>query len=191
MHTENDQHKPESDRDSKGLSDTLHDLKQDLLTYVERRFELFIIQVTDPVARFLSGIIQQLFGLLLFFAGFMFAWAALALFLSELLNSYIVGLVVAAAPLILSGYLLFIRKPRFLYRIMHANLVSQIFDHIHVEPESQDGQKRTEAKRTYHNPNNSVEKAQSKGSSSHTSANVASDPSDRTHSDSQKDGVQP
>lgn len=126
--TEDAHGKTSSDRDPKGISETLHDLKRDLLSYLEKRFELFVIQVTDPVARFISGLFQQLFGLLVVFSGILFIWTALAIYLSELLNSYVLGFLSAGVPLVLVGVLLFVRKPGLLFRFIHAHLTSQIVE---------------------------------------------------------------
>jgi uncharacterized membrane protein YqjE len=125
---------------SKTLAESLQDIKRDLFSYVEKRVELLVIQLTEPFAAIISRLFQQVIGFLIALVGFIFVWGAIALLLSQLLDSTVIGFLVAGAPLFLIGSFLFFRKPGVLQRFMHANMVDQIMDNLKfTDSDSQKG----------------------------------------------------
>jgi len=125
-----------SDSDPKRVSETLHDLKTDLFSYIEKRLELFVIQITEPFAGLIARLFQQVFGFMIALVGVFFVWGALALLLGEYFNSLVLGLLVAGLPLLFIGALLFSTKPGFLHRLIHSNLVDQVMDSLTTEDKS-------------------------------------------------------
>ncbi len=123
--------KQSTEPESKRISEIIQNLKKDLLTYLEKRIELIVIQITDPAAQFISGLLQQFFGVLIFFAGFIFLWVALALYLAEVLNSTVGGFLASGIPLLLIGAVFIFRKPGILYSSIHSRLTSQLMEAFH------------------------------------------------------------
>lgn len=119
-----------SESNSKSLSESLQGIKRDLLSYLDKRVEYLVIQLTEPFAALFSRLFQQIIGFLIALVGLIFIWGAFALLLSQLFDSTVIGFLVAGIPLFLIGYLLFFRKPGVLQRFMHSNMVDQVMESL-------------------------------------------------------------
>jgi uncharacterized membrane protein YqjE len=85
------------------LGDKLKDLSTDLRQYMETRLELFVIDISEHVTKWVSLSIQKWLGILLLASGVQLAMIALGIYLGELLDSYSLGFLIVSLPLLLLG----------------------------------------------------------------------------------------
>lgn len=119
---------PKSGFDS--LNEQFHRLRADISLYVEKRIELLLLTLTEPLSKAVAGLFQQALALLFFFTASIFVWVALALYLSELLDSMALGFLIGSLPLFLVASLFFRRPVSVLQRSVQSGMMESLLDSI-------------------------------------------------------------
>lgn len=109
---------------------------KDFKTYVENRIQLLMISLTEQVSFLLAESLQKIIGVASLAVGFLFAWFALAFYLSELLESLALGFLAAAIPLLLFGYIFSKIGYKPLSKKFQHSLLKKMSESFEVLPEN-------------------------------------------------------
>lgn len=82
-------------------------LVRDLKVYIENRLKLFTITISEQISAVIAVSIQKIMALLLAIAGMLILWMALGFYLGGLVGNTSLGFLIAAAPLLLLGFVLY------------------------------------------------------------------------------------
>jgi len=110
------------------ISTGIREISRDLRKYVEKRLELFSLTISEQLSFILADSIQQIAGLLLFAGGFYFLWMALGFYLGELLESYSLGFLLAALPLMFGGVLFLKIQPAGLTKKIQSDILTKMME---------------------------------------------------------------
>lgn len=111
---------------------------KDIKSYVDSRLELFTISIAGKIASTISASIQKTMGILLLAVGALFLWAALGLFLGDLLDNNALGFLLSSLPLLLFGLILFKRSSKGLEAKIQSDIIKKIRPEILINEESKD-----------------------------------------------------
>lgn len=100
-----------SGRDSDQLGQRFKAISSDLKLYIEKRVELFLLNIGEHMSRVMAESIQKTAGILMLFGGLVCLVVALAIYLGDLLGNESLGYVLVSLPLLLAGLLFFYLKP--------------------------------------------------------------------------------
>ena len=99
-----------SDYDS--LADNLKKLPGEFKALIEKRIELFTLEMGERISRLIANAIYRITGILFLSLGLILILFAASNFIGKLLDSDGLGFVIVAAPILLVGLMLFFRRPR-------------------------------------------------------------------------------
>ena len=108
-------------------------ISADLKQYVEKRMELFAIQLGEQLSGILAESIQKLSGVIFLLGGVILALIALALWLGELLESNSLGFLIVSLPLLLIGLLFSASRPRSVSRSIRKQLMIRFYAAIEAQ----------------------------------------------------------
>lgn len=104
----------------------LKSISDDIRLYVEKRMELFALNISEQVSFILADSIQRLMGILLIAFGILIAWFALSYYLSELVESYSLGFLISSFPLIAGGIIFLKVKPKSITRKIQSGIIHEV-----------------------------------------------------------------
>lgn len=119
---------PENDRDS--VQDAVKRLPGEVRQILEKRVELFALDVSEGVSIILSRILFIIFGSIAVGIACLFLLMSLSYYLGQLLDNTALGYFLTAMPLILLGVAMFYHRPKVLYRAMKVWFIHQFVDLI-------------------------------------------------------------
>lgn len=109
---------------------------KDFKTYIENRIQLFMISITEQVSYLFADSLQKIIGIVVIAIGSLFAWFSLAYYLSELLESFALGFLAAAIPLLLFGYIFSKVGYKPLVKKFQHSLLNKMSEHFEILPEN-------------------------------------------------------
>ncbi len=109
---------------------------KDFKTYIENRIQLLMISVTEQVSYLFADSLQKIIGIASMAVGFLFAWFALAYYLSELLQSLALGFLAAALPLLIFGFIFYKVGYKPLVKKFQRRLLKKMAKSFDVLPEN-------------------------------------------------------
>ncbi|MEX0661167.1 MAG: hypothetical protein WD381_08275 [Balneolaceae bacterium] len=109
---------------------------KDFKTYIENRIQLTMISLTEQVSYLFADSLQKIIGIVAMAMGFLFAWFALAYYLSGLLESFALGFLVAALPLLLFGYIFSKVGYKPLVKKFQHGLLKKMSENFEILPEN-------------------------------------------------------
>lgn len=109
---------------------------KDFKTYIENRIQLIMISLTEQVSYLFAESLQKIIGIASMAIGFLFAWFALAYYLSALLESLALGFLAAAIPLLLFGYIFSKVGYKPLAKKFQHSLLDKMSESFEVLPEN-------------------------------------------------------
>lgn len=105
-------------------------LGEDLKLYIEKKIQLLLIRITDDISFLLANSIQRVIGILFVFSGALFAWLALAFYLSELWQSNSLGFLAAAIPPFIAGFFIGKYKSFKLSKKIQTIMIKKLLNEI-------------------------------------------------------------
>lgn len=117
---------------------------EDLKLYIENKVQLLLIRLTDDISFLLANTIQRIVGILFVFCGVLFAWLALAFYLSELLQSNSLGFLVAAIPPLIAGFFIGKYRSKKLSKKIQAMMIKKLLDEIESNPSDDESNAHTD-----------------------------------------------
>lgn len=108
------------------LGDKLKNLSGEIKHYIETRMEIFLIEISENLTEWAAQSIQKGLGILLLSSGFVFALAALAIYLGEILDSISMGFLIVSAPLLLIGLIFTITGSKFLSKSIQQQFMKSV-----------------------------------------------------------------
>ena len=100
-----------SGRDTDQLGQRFKTITSDLKLYIEKRVELFLLNIGGHMSRLMAESIQKMVGILLLFGGLVCLVVALAIYLGDVLGNESLGYVIVSLPLLITGLMFFYLKP--------------------------------------------------------------------------------
>jgi hypothetical protein len=110
------------------ISEGIKEISRDVRLYVEKRFELFSLSISEQISFILADSLQRAIGILLLGSGGFFLWMALGFYLGELLQSNSLGFLIASLPLLLSGFLFLRIHPVSVTKKIQSDILKQMLD---------------------------------------------------------------
>lgn len=123
-----------SKTEREGIED--NHIGRDFKTYIENRIQLVMISVTEQVSYLFADSLQKIIGIAAMAIGFLFVWLALAFYLSELMESFALGFLVAALPLLLFGYIFSKVGYKPLVKKFQHRLLNKMTENFQILPEN-------------------------------------------------------
>ena len=113
------------ERDTDRLGQRFKTITADLKLYIEKRIELFLLNVGEHTSRLMAESIQKIAGILLLFGGLVCLVVALAIYLGDVLGNESLGYVIVSLPLLIMGLLFFYLKPDSLRQNLQGHFESE------------------------------------------------------------------
>lgn len=110
------------------ISEGIKEISDDLRLYVEKRFELFSLSISEQISFILADSLQRAIGFLLFAGGGLFLWMAFGFYLGELLQSNSLGFLIASLPLLLAGFLFLRIHPVSVTKQIQSDILKQMLE---------------------------------------------------------------
>lgn len=110
----------------KDLGQIFNELKSDLSTYAELKFELLKLNTYERAGKLVGLLSYGLVALILIFFATLFLFLALGILLGQVLNSYAAGFAIVGVIYLLSIGLLMVFKERFTAKV--TNVVIEALD---------------------------------------------------------------
>lgn len=127
-HSSKDDPRESQPRGSESFSSQFHTLRKDLGAYIEKRIELVLLTLTEPLSKAIAGVLQQSLAVLFFSFGLLFVGIALALLIAEQIGSYVAGFLIVSLPLLLLGFLFYRRTIGGLQRSVQAGMMESLLE---------------------------------------------------------------
>lgn len=108
------------------ITEGIKEISRDVRLYVEKRFELFSLSISDQISFILADSLQRVIGFLLLAGGGFFLWMALGFYLGELLQSNSLGFLIASLPLLISGFLFLRIHPASVTKKIQTDILKQM-----------------------------------------------------------------
>ena len=103
-------------------------VSNELKDYVETRFELLVLNISDKVTMWIGEAIQQLVGFAVLGLGLLFAMIALGFYVSELVSNQALGFAIVSAPVLLIGLIMVLIKPKGIARGIQSQFMAEVLD---------------------------------------------------------------
>jgi len=110
------------------ISEGIKEISRDVRIYVEKRFELFSLTISEQISFILADSLQRVIGFLLLAGGFIFLWLALGFYLGELLQSNSIGFLLSSLPLLIAGFLFLKIQPVSVTKQIQSDILKQMMD---------------------------------------------------------------
>jgi len=110
------------------ISEGIKEISRDVRLYVEKRFELFSLTISEQISFILADSLQRVIGFLLLAGGFIFLWLALGFYLGELLQSNSIGFLLSSLPLLIAGFLFLKIQPVSVTKQIQSDILKQMMD---------------------------------------------------------------
>ncbi|MDZ7715457.1 MAG: phage holin family protein [Balneolaceae bacterium] len=114
-----------SGRDSDQLGQRFKAISSDLKLYIEKRVELFLLNIGEHMSRLMAESIQKTAGILMLFGGLVCLVVALAIYLGNILDNESLGYIIVSLPLLVIGLLFFYLKPDSLRQSIQDHFESE------------------------------------------------------------------
>ena len=108
------------------LSQRIKQTTNELKDYLETRFELLVLNVSERVTLWIGETVQQLIGFTILGAGILFGLFALAFYLGEFFESTALGFAVVSAPILILGLILTVIKPKRIARNIQNQFMNDV-----------------------------------------------------------------
>ncbi|MEX0681088.1 MAG: phage holin family protein [Balneolales bacterium] len=122
----------------------LKKLPGELKALIEKRIELFTIEVGERITNLIAHAFYRLSGIILLALGLILILFAASNFIGGLLESEALGFLVVAIPVLLLGILLFIRRPRFLVKATRDKMLTHFLKDLSEQLNSIDTEEESE-----------------------------------------------
>ncbi len=122
------------------ISEGIKEISRDVRLYVEKRFELFSLTISEQISFILADSLQRVIGFLLLAGGGFFLWLALGFYLGELLQSNSLGFLLSSLPLLIAGFLFLKIHPVSVTKQIQSDILKQMvdaMDMISIETDSE------------------------------------------------------
>jgi len=133
------------------ISEGLKEISRDVRIYIEKRFELFSLSISEQISFILADSLQRVIGILLLAGGVFFLWMALGFYLGEVLQSNSFGFLLASLPLILAGILFLKIHPVAITHQIQSDILKQMLiamDMISIDADFKKDKKEKEETNT-------------------------------------------
>ncbi len=107
------------------LIDNLRKLPGEFKALVEKRIELFSLELGERVSNLIAHSIYRMTGVVLLGLGLILILFAASNFVGELLDNEGLGFVVVATPVLILGLMFFFRRPRSMVNATRDRMLSQ------------------------------------------------------------------
>lgn len=114
-----------SPEDYDSLAENLKRLPGELKSLVEKRIELFTLEVGERITGVIAHAIYRMTGIVFLGLGLILVLFAASNFVGDLLDSEGLGFVVVAAPVLLIGLIFFYRRPRSMVSATRDKMMHQ------------------------------------------------------------------
>jgi hypothetical protein len=120
---------------SKDLNNTeeKQNLKHEIREYAEKRFELFVLTVSEQVSLMITHAFQRFLGFLILAFGLFFLWFAVAYTLGELLGNTGGGFAISSIPFLIYGFIFINNRSKRFTEKFQAGLISKVLDNFDKE----------------------------------------------------------
>lgn len=119
-------------------------LTSEVRLYIEKRVELFTLTLAEQISLVAAHSIQKLIGILLLSGAAFFLWFSLGFFLGELLDSFGLGFLLAALPLLLAGFIFANQKSKKLTEKIQADLIGKVMENFDSKLNSEEEKENNE-----------------------------------------------
>ncbi len=113
-----------------------NNLKKDIREYIEKRVQLFVIEVTDQVSLVIANSFQKLLGMFLLGGALFFVLFAIAFYLGELIGNFSAGFALVSLPLIFIGIFFFRKRSKKFTENIQAELIGKVLENFESKKES-------------------------------------------------------
>ncbi|MDG5766150.1 phage holin family protein [Balneolales bacterium ANBcel1] len=121
------------------LLQNLKKLPGEFKMLVEKRIELFTLEVGERISGVIAHAVYRVTGIVFLALGLILILFAAANFVGELLESEGLGFIVVAAPMLLIGLLLFLRRPRSMVTATRDKMLAQFMKDLSEQLSNIDG----------------------------------------------------
>lgn len=133
------------------LIENLKKLPGEFRALLEKRIELFTLEMGERITGVITHAIYRLTGVAFLALGLILVLFAASNFVGDLLNNEGLGFVVVAGPVLLLGVLFFIRRPRFLVNATRDKMLYQFMKDLSaqigkIDSEENTGEKSDDSK---------------------------------------------
>lgn len=113
-------------------------LLTDLREYIEKRFELYTITITEQVSLMIAHSYQKMTGMALLAMALLFLCISLAIFLGELLDRMSAGFAIVTVFIFIVGFFFYRKKLTWLTKRIQVKLISKVINRFDKK-EDKDG----------------------------------------------------
>ncbi len=113
-------------------------LTTEVRLYVEKRIELFSIEVAEKVSLLVAHSVQKLVGVLILAGAIFFLWFAVGFLISDLVGNHSLGFFLSSIPLFLFGFILSKHKSKKLTEKIQADIVGKVMENFETDNNSQE-----------------------------------------------------
>lgn len=106
------------------LKDSLKKLPGEFKAFIEKRIELFTIEMGERITEVIAHTVYRLTGIAFLALGLILVLFAASNFVGELLGNEGLGFIIVAAPVLLLGVLFFSRRPRSMVRATRDKMLA-------------------------------------------------------------------
>ncbi len=114
-------------------SDT--NLKTDIREYIEKRIQLFVIEIAEQLSLYIANSFQKILGMFLLGGALFFVLFALAFYLGELIGNFSAGFALVSLPLIFSGYFFMKKKSKMVTENIQSEVIGKILENFESDKE--------------------------------------------------------
>ncbi len=133
-----------SPEDYDSLISNLRKLPGEFKALIEKRIELFTIEVGERIASVVAHAIYRIIGIVFLALGLILVLFAAANFVGDLLENEGLGFIIVAAPVLILGLLFFLRRPRSMVIAARDKMLQQFLQDMsdqisHLDNENNPG----------------------------------------------------
>jgi uncharacterized membrane protein YqjE len=126
------------------LTDNLKKLPGEFKALVEKRIELFSLEVGERISGIIAHAIYRVTGILFLALGLILILFAASKFVGDLLGNEGAGFVLVALPILLIGVLLFLRRPRAMVIAIRNRMLNQFMKDFQEQMDQYDDDNEAE-----------------------------------------------
>lgn len=116
------------------LGNRVRQITAELRDYLETRFDLVVLNVSEKITLWIGEAVQQVIGFVILAIGLLFGLVALGFYLGSLLDSPALGFACVGGPVFLIGLIILLLKPKGIARKVQNQFMNDILEALEDKP---------------------------------------------------------
>ncbi len=116
------------------LGNRVRQITAELRDYLETRFELVVLNVSEKITLWIGEAVQQVIGFVILAIGLQFGLVALGFYLGDLLDNTALGFACVGGPVFLIGLIILLLKPKGIARKVQNQFMNDVLEALEDKP---------------------------------------------------------